>query len=68
MNDRIWVNRARTFAEAEEFDRAYYESMSGEERLDAVQQLREEFFRRQGIAEHEDGTRLRRVLGVLQHA
>ena len=41
--EKIWVHKARSFSDGEEFDRNYYRGMSGSERLEIVQILREEY-------------------------
>ena len=61
----IWVNRARSFEEDQDFDSAYYLSLSSTERVECVQVLREEFFKSNGLEFREDGKRLRRVLELL---
>ncbi len=65
---KIWVNRARSFKEAEDFDIAYYASLSSTERVESVQILREEFFKSNGLEFREDGKRLRRVSKVIKQA
>ncbi len=65
---KIWVNRARSFKEAEDFDIAYYASLSSTERVESVQILREEFFKSNGLEFREDGKRLRRVFRVIKQA
>lgn len=65
---RVWINKARSFKEAVDFDTAYYLSLSSEERLEGVQILREEYFKSKGLEFREDGKRLRRVLRVIKHA
>ena len=65
---KIWVNRARSFKEAEDFDIAYYASLSSTERVESVQILREEFFKSNGLEFREDGKRLRRVSRVIKQA
>ena len=42
---KIWMHKARSFKEAEEFDRNYYLRMGPEERLETVQLLREIYFK-----------------------
>lgn len=63
---KIWVNRARSFEEAQDFDNAYYLSLSSTERVESVQVLREEFFKSNGLELREDGKRLRRVFRVIK--
>lgn len=41
---RIWINKAKSFKKAEEFDAKYYLLMSSSERLDLAQFLRKEYF------------------------
>lgn len=43
MNNKrkIWVNKAASFEEAEDFDVSYYRAMSHDKRLDTLQLLRE---------------------------
>ena len=66
--EKIWVNRARSFEEAQDFDNAYYLSLSSTQRLESVQILREEFFKSNGLKFREDGKRSRRVLRVIKQA
>ena len=63
-----WVHRARSFGEAQDFDNAYYMSLSSMERVESVQILREEFFKVHSLRFREDGKRLRRVLRVIKQA
>ena len=65
---KIWVNRANSFEEAQDFDNAYYLSLSSTERLESIQILREAYFKSQGLKFREDGKRLRRVLRVIKQA
>jgi hypothetical protein len=65
---KIWVNRANSFEKAQEFDNAYYYSLSSTERVENVQILREEFFKIQGMKFREDGKRLRRVSRIIKQA
>ena len=45
MIKKIWIHRARSFKEAEEFDHSYYRAMSWQEKLDTVQFLRELYYK-----------------------
>jgi hypothetical protein len=63
---RIWLNKARTIEEAQQFEVQYYSSMSGEERVETVQLLREMHFKTSGLKLGEDRKRLRRVLSVIK--
>ena len=64
---KIWVNRARSFEEAQDFDNAYYLRLSRMERVESVQYLREEYFKSHGLNLREDGKRLRIVLYRIEH-
>lgn len=64
--ERIWINKARSFEEAREFDTSYYLSSSGEERIETMQILRETYFEHKGLELDENGKRLRRILSVTQ--
>jgi len=66
--EKIWVNKSGSFEAARDFDAAYYKGLSGEERLDVVQLLREEYFKSRGLKFREDGKRLRRVFRVIKQA
>ena len=63
---KIWVNRARSFEEAQDFDNEYYLRLSRMERVESVQYLREEYFKSHGLNLREDGKRLRRVFRVIK--
>jgi len=65
---KIWVNRARSFEEARDFDNAYYLSLSSTERVESVQILREQYFKAHGLKYREDGKRLRRVFKIIKPA
>jgi hypothetical protein len=65
---KIWINRAKSFEEAQEFDNTYYACFSSAERLESVQILREEYIKMNGLANREDGKRLRRVFRVIKQA
>ena len=65
---KIWVNKAKSFEEAQYFDNAYYLSLSSSERVESVQILREEYFKANGLEFREDGKRLRRVLRITKQA
>ena len=67
---KIWVNKANSFKEAEEFDRKYYAQMTPEERLNIVQELREIYFnfsknRPKGLQKNARRERLRRVIKII---
>jgi hypothetical protein len=65
---KIWVNRAKSFEEARDFDKAYYLRLSSTERVENVQFLREEYFKSHELKQREDGKRLRRVFRIIKQA
>ena len=65
---KIWINRARSFEEAQNFDNEYYDSLSIAERIESVQILREEYFKSYGLKLSENGKRLRRVFRIIKQA
>jgi len=65
---KIWINKAGSFNEAQEFDTAYYLSLSASERLEIVQLLREEYFKSKGLKFRDDSKRLRRVFRIIKQA
>jgi len=62
---KIWVNKAKSFKEAEEFDRNYYAAMSKTEKLETMQFLREMYYKIKNV-KNEGRKRLRRVIKVIQ--
>ena len=62
----IWMHKANSFKEAEEFDAKYYRSMPSSKRLDMVQALRDLYFKMRGISKDECKKRLRRVIRVIK--
>ena len=65
---KIWINKAGSFNEAQNFDTAYYLSLSASERLETVQILREEYFKSKGLKFRDDRKRLRRVFRIIKQA
>ena len=65
---KIWVRKARSFREAERFDREYYQAMSPGERVETVQFIREQLVKIRGSSRRHAGHRtgLRRVLTIVQ--
>lgn len=61
---KIWIDKARSFKEAEKFDQNYYFKMSSSERLETIQFLREAYFKMKK-KRHEGRTRLRRALKII---
>lgn len=65
---KIWINKARSFNEAQNFDTDYYLSLSASERLETVQILREEYFKSKGLKFRDDRKRLRRIFRIIKQA
>jgi len=65
---KIWVNKAKSFEEAQDFDNEYYLRLSNAERVESVQILREEYFKSNGLEFREDRKRLRRVFRIIKQA
>ena len=63
---KVWEKIARSFKEAEKFDRDYYRSMSRAERLADMQFLREICSKMKKGARYECGKRLQRVVRIIQ--
>jgi len=68
MRKKVWAHVADSYKSAQEFDDAYYLSMSSEERVETVQILRECYLRMKKGSFHESRKRLRRVLRVIEQA
>ncbi len=60
--NKIWVNKADSFEEAERFDRDYYLKMTSSERLEIVQFLKENFYK----IKNEDRKGLRGFIKVIK--
>ena len=65
---KIWINRAKSFEEAQDFDNVYYSALSNVERLEIVQILREAYAKSQRLKLSENGKRLRRVFRIIKQA
>lgn len=63
---KIWVHKAQSYKEAEEFERKYYSRMTPEERLDIVQFLRESYGKMNKGAALAHRAGLRRVVKIVQ--
>ena len=59
------MNKADSFVEAEQFDKQYYQSMSGREKIEIIQFLREQYLKMRGL-EGEGRKRLRRVVKFIK--
>jgi hypothetical protein len=66
MKKKIWVNKAKSFKEAEEFDKNYYLAMSHLERLETMQFLREAYFKFKKGFKNESRKRLHRFVKIIQ--
>jgi len=66
MTKKVWLNKARSFKEAQKFDAAYYLKLSSKERIEMIQVLREAHFKSKGLYPVEDGKRLRRVVKIIE--
>ena len=63
---KIWVNKAKSFEEAEDFDNEYYLRLSSAERVESVQFLREAYIKSHRLKLRENGKRLRRVFRIIK--
>ena len=63
---KIWVNKAKSFEEAQDFDNEYYLSLSSAERVESVQILREAYLKSHRLKLRENGKRLRRVFRIIK--
>ncbi|MFH0924484.1 MAG: hypothetical protein V1872_02440 [bacterium] len=64
---KIWIRKAKSYKEVEEFDREYYLKMDAKERLEIVQALREMHFKmKKNSPKDEDREGLRRVIKVVK--
>jgi hypothetical protein len=58
---KIWVHKARSFEEAERFERRYYQAMSAKERVETVDWLRQ---MARKLGKVKGGGRLQRVITI----
>ena len=63
---KVWVNKAYSFEDAERFDINYYLNMTGEERLDIMQFLRESYYKINKSLKNESRKGLRRVIKIIK--
>ena len=68
MKKTIWVNKANSFEDAQQFEAAYYLNTSSAERVETVQILREAHFKSTGLYSRENRKRLRRVFRIIKQA
>jgi hypothetical protein len=66
--NRIRVNKARSYAEANRFDLEYYLTLRPEERLDEMQRLRDDHWKLGSERENASRKRLRRSVRIVQQA
>ena len=64
---KIWINFAKSFEDAEDFDLKYYLSMTKKERVGTVQFLRETYWKmKQGKKYGNHSRRLRKTIKFIQ--
>lgn len=63
MRREIWLYKARSYDETEEFEKTYYSRMTPEERLDIVQYLRESYGKIQPLVGEISWTRHLVIMG-----
>jgi len=67
---KIWINKTDSFKASEKFDLEYYLEMTGSERLETVQLLREEYYlkmnKHRNGSKNENSKGLRRIIKVIQ--
>jgi len=68
MDKKIWINRAKSFKAAQDFDVEYYLSMNSQDRLETVQYLREIYYKMKKGLKDEGRKRLRRVIKITKQA
>lgn len=66
VRPKVWIHKAKSFKEAEDFDARYYARMSPAERLETVQFLREVFYKMRKSGQHGKGRkRLRGFIKII---
>jgi hypothetical protein len=63
---KIWINKPKSYEEANEFDLEYYLNMTPEKRLEIVQFLRDEYIKMKGLSKSEIRKGLRRFLKIVK--
>ena len=61
---KVWIKRLRSFKESDKFDAEYYSKMTGAERIEIMQLLREAYGRMKGGLKRAGRKRLRRLIKV----
>lgn len=62
---KIWINKARSFKDAEKFDIHYYMEMPAAKRLETIQLLREIYGKMKKGRGNESRKGLRRVITII---
>lgn len=62
---KIWVHKTGSFKKAKDFEVKYYSDLSGSERIDMVQFLREQHFKLKGRLKDESRKGLRRSIKII---
>ena len=62
----IWIYKSPSFKASEEFERNYYANMSADEKISAMQLLREQFSKIKKGTKYERRKRLRRSIKIIQ--
>ena len=65
---KIWIHKADSFKEAEQFDREYYAAMTPAQRLAVVQFLRESHHKFGGRKHGRNRKGLRRSFKIVEHS
>ena len=63
---KIWINKTKSFSAAEKYDEDYYLNMTGSERLETMQYLREIYFKIKKAKRNESRKGLRRSVKVIK--
>lgn len=64
--NKIWINKTKSFSAAEKYDEDYYLNMTGSERLETMQYLREIYFKIKKAKRNEGRKGLRRSVKVIK--
>ena len=64
--NKIWINKTKSFSAAEKYDEDYYLNMTGSERLETMQYLREIYFKIKKAKRNESRKGLRRSVKVIK--
>ena len=62
---KIWAHKANSFKKAKDFEVKYYSDLSGSERIDIVQFLREQYFKLKRRLKDESRKGLRRSIKIV---